>query len=93
MRGATNAVAAAGGEELFGLYTIIGKEEHVLPKYCKMLVVDGSASGRPTSQGAYVLAPGMSCEIGSATVSLSGTDGRTIEISKTNMRINVSAFW
>lgn len=92
MRGATNA-AAAGGEELYGQFTIIGKEEFVLPKYCKMLVVDGCVSGRGTAQGAYILTPGLSCEIGSATVTFSSIDGRTIEISGTNFTINVLAFW
>lgn len=92
MRGATNAAAAAGGGEMYDLFIITDTTEYILPKSCRLLVVDGHLKSQTFARGTYVLAPEMSCDIGTASVTLSA-DGRTIEISETGYTINALAFW
>lgn len=90
MRGATNA-AAAGGEEMYTLYSFTSGE-HTLPKYCRMLLVDGMISTQLTARGAFLLTPGMQCEVGTATVTLA-SNGRSVETTEANYTIKAIAFW
>ena len=92
MRGATNAAAAAGGEELYTQYSFTSAGEHTLPKYCRMLLVDGMISTQLTARGAFLLTPGMDCEVGTATVTFA-SNGRSVETTGVNYTINAIAFW
>lgn len=91
MRGATNA-AAAGGEELYGQYSFTSAGEHTLPKYCRMLLVDGMTSTQGIARGAFLLTPGTECEVGTATVTFA-SNGRSVETTGVNYTINAIAFW
>lgn len=92
MRGATNAAAAAGGEEMCTQYSFTSAGEHTLPKYCRMLLVDGMTSTQGIARGAFLLTPGTECEVGTATVTFA-SNGRSVETTGVNYTINAIAFW